>query len=124
MYTRETLNRLRDARKSLERHDELLLAVVAIGGAVAQLAFIRWVETVLVHRQAVLAEAMLFLVYIAVVGWLLWRMQRRIRAARVRCPSCGASLGDVSERVAVATGRCDSCGGQVLETGVSGRGGG
>jgi ribosomal protein S27AE len=118
MYTREMLDRQRNARKDVERREGRVLAVVAVGGALAQLGFIRWVEPRLVHRQAVLAEAIVFLVYLTLVGWLLWRMQRRIRATRIRCPRCGVLLGDVSERLAVATGRCDSCGGQVMETGT------
>jgi len=58
----------------------------------------------------------LFLAYIVGVGALLWRMQRRVRAARPVCPHCRAALNDMSERVASATGRCDMCGGQILES--------
>jgi hypothetical protein len=59
----------------------------------------------------------LFLAYIDGVGALLWRMQRRVLAARLSCPHCRAALNDMSERVASATGRCDMCGGQILDAG-------
>ena len=92
-----------------------MLAVVSVGLGVAQLVFIRWIETQLEHKPAVAIIGAVFLAYVALVCWLSWRMQRRLRAARLTCPQCGVHLQGLSERVAAATGRCDSCGGQVLE---------
>ncbi len=113
MYTREQLELRRTAVKRLERRD---------GGAGGRdrrarrraLIFIRWAEAHFPRRSAVALEGTIFLAFVAPVGWLLWRMQRRIRAARPVCPHCGVLLAELSERVAVATGRCDSWGGKSL----------
>jgi predicted RNA-binding Zn-ribbon protein involved in translation (DUF1610 family) len=99
-----------------------VLAAVSVGLGTAQVIFIRWIETRLAHGRAVVFEGVAFAGYLALVGWLLWRMQRRLRAARIRCPHCGVLLRDMSESVAAATGKCDSCGGQILEETQSGRG--
>jgi len=115
MYSRETFDRQRAAGKQVERREGRLLAVVSVGLGVAQLVFIGWTEKRLEHKPAVAIEGAVFLAYMALVGWLFWRMQRRIRATHPTCPQCGVLLQGLSERVAAATGRCDSCGGQVVE---------
>jgi predicted RNA-binding Zn-ribbon protein involved in translation (DUF1610 family) len=115
MYTREAFERQRASAKQVESHQTRLLAVVSVGLGVAQLIGFRWLETWLERRSRIRIEGAVFLVYMALVGWLIWRMQRRLRAARVTCPQCGVRMEGLSERVAGATGRCDACGGQVLE---------
>jgi hypothetical protein len=82
---------------------------------VAQILLIRWLEAHVVRARALAIEGATFLVYLGVVGWLIWRTQRRLRATCITCPQCGVRLEGMSESVAVATGHCDSCGGQVLE---------
>ncbi len=114
MYSRETFNQLRDAVKRRERKDSQLLALVSVGLGLAQLAIIRWVDARFTRQTAVAIEGAIFVIYAALVIWLLWRLQRHKRAGAPRCPQCGMALQGLSERVAVATGKCDSCGGQVL----------
>jgi predicted RNA-binding Zn-ribbon protein involved in translation (DUF1610 family) len=115
MYTRERFQQQRATRRKVEQQAAAGAALFAVGVGIAQLLFIRWIETRLEHSRAVPIEGAVFLVYITIVGWLLWRWQRRERAARIACPHCGALLDERSERIAGATGRCDSCGGQVVE---------
>jgi len=115
MYSRDSFERQRTVAKTLARRDGRLLAVVSVGLGIVQLVLIRWIEGQLERRPAVAIEGALFLAYIALVGWLVWRMQRKLRAARPTCPECGVVLQGLSDRVAAATGRCDSCGGQVVK---------
>ena len=115
MYTREAFERQRARGKQVESRETRLLAIVSVGLGVAQLIGFRWLETWLARGPRIRIEGAVFLGYIALVGWLIWRMQRRLRAARVTCPQCGVRLEGLSERVAGATGRCDACGGQVFE---------
>jgi predicted RNA-binding Zn-ribbon protein involved in translation (DUF1610 family) len=115
MYTRQAFERQRALKKQVERHETRLLAVVSVGLGVAQLLLIRWLDTQLPHKPRVAIEGAVFLAYMALVCWLIWRLQVRLRAASVTCPQCGVRLQGMSERVAAATGRCDACGGQVLE---------
>ena len=114
-YTRESFDGRRGRVKAVLRREGRVLALASVGLGVAQLLFIRWSDLHLSPRVAVPIEAALFLGYLALVGWLIWRMQRRIGAARPVCPQCGVVLDDMAERVAAATGKCDRCGGQVVE---------
>ena len=115
MYTRQAFERLRADGQSLERHDGRVLAVVSVGLGLAQLLLMRWLDSRLAHARAIAIEGTVVLVYLALIAWLIWRMQRRLRATRITCPQCGVRLEGMSERVVAATGRCDACGGQVLE---------
>jgi len=115
MYSREAFDRLRAAAKVRERADSRWLALVSIGLGLGQLAFIRWAEASLARQTAVALEGALFLLYAALVLWLLWRLQLHKRIGAPQCPRCGAALQGLSERIATATGRCDRCGAQVLE---------
>jgi hypothetical protein len=115
MVTREAFEGQRAAWKRVESREGLLLAVVSVGLGLAQLVPIRWSERHRDRGAEVRLEGGVFLACVALVGWLVWRMQRRLSAARPACPQCKAPLQGMSERVAAATGRCDSCGGQVLE---------
>jgi len=114
MYTREEFDRRRDAVRQVGRREGRLLAIVSVGLGLAQLVFIRWAETRLERRLQLSLECAAVLLYLALVGWLLWRYQRKVRATLPVCPRCGAPLKGISERLAVTTGRCDSCGGQVV----------
>jgi hypothetical protein len=115
MYTREAFESQRARGKQVESREMRLLAIVSVGLGVAQLIGFRWLETWLERRPRIRIEGTVFLIYLALVCWLIWRMQGRLRAARVTCPQCGVRLEGLSERVAGATGRCDACGGQVVE---------
>ena len=115
MLTREEFDRRRAALKLVARRESRVLAVFSVGLGLAQLLFLRWAERETAHQAVIAMGGSLFLAYIVGVGALLWRMQRRVRAARLACPHCRAALNDMSERVASATGRCDMCGGQLLE---------
>jgi hypothetical protein len=117
VLTRADFDRRRAALKLLARREGRVLAIFSVGLGLAQLLFLRWAEREMVREAAVAMAGSLFLAYIMGVGALLWRIQRRIRGARLTCPHCRAPLGDLSERVASATGRCDSCGGQILDAG-------
>ena len=117
VLTREDFDRRRAALKRVARREGRVLAAFSVGLGLAQLLFLRWAEPQMAHDAVVAMAGSLFLAYILGVGALLWRMQRRIRAARLACPHCRAALNDMSERVASATGRCDLCGGQLIEPG-------
>jgi hypothetical protein len=113
-YTRDAFNARRAGVKDIMRREGRALVLASVGLGVAQLLFIAWADSHLDRRSAVPLEGVLFLGYMALVGWLGWRMQSHLRAARPVCPQCGARLGEMSERIAVATGRCDACGGQIV----------
>ena len=113
-YSREAFDAVRAAATARERTDGRWLMAASVGLGVAQLALVRWADGALAHRRAVTVEGVVFLLYMALVGWLFWRFQSRKRAAFPRCPGCGAVLEGLSLRIAVASGRCDSCGAQVV----------
>jgi len=112
--TRKEFESQRAAARAIERREGLLLAVVSVALGVAQLVFLRWADVHLDRSTKLTIELPAFVTYLAVVGGLLWRFVTRVKAARPKCPKCGAPLSELSERVVVATGRCDSCGGQIL----------
>jgi hypothetical protein len=113
--TREAFDAQCAAVKQIERSDGRIVAAVAVGLGLGQLALIRWADTNLAHDTRVELTGAVFLAYIAIVGWLVWRFERRRRAARPRCPQCGAMLKDASERAAAETGTCHACGGFVID---------
>lgn len=114
VYSRESFDARRAAAKRQERRDTNRLALFAVPGGLAQLAFIRWADAHLARGTAVPVEAAVFLVYIGVVIWLIVRLRQRRRDAAPRCPQCAILLVGLPERVAGATGRCEACGGQVI----------
>lgn len=117
MLTREEFDRRRAALRLVARRESRVLAIFSVGLGLAQLLFLRWTERQMAHEAVIATAGSLFLAYMVGVGALLWRMTRRVRAARLACPHCRTVLTDMSERVASATGRCDACGGQILESG-------
>jgi ribosomal protein L37AE/L43A len=112
--TREAFERSRAAAGLAARRDGRMLAAFSVALAVIQLIFLRWADAHLARGPTLAIALPVFVVYIVVVGVLLWRMERRKRSAGPICPQCGISLTGLSERVAAATGRCDSCGGLVV----------
>ena len=114
-YSRQAYDQLRAAAKRQEQRDGLLLAAVSVGLGLGQLGVIAWAEAHFPHRTAVAIEGGIFLVYMALVIWMLFRMQRHKRLGAPHCPQCGKALMGVSESVAAATGKCDACGGLVIQ---------
>jgi len=112
---RDEFNIRRKGSKAAAEGDARWLAVVAVGGGFAQLVFIRWGDRHLSRQVGLWIEGIAFLLYMAAVVVLLFRILRRQRAAAIRCPACGVALAGVSLSVAAATGRCDQCGGQVID---------
>ncbi len=112
---RESFDAQRAAVRKIEQSDGRIVAAVAVGLGLAQLVLIRWASANLADDPRLELTGTVFAAYIAMVGWLVWRFERRRRAARPRCPQCNAMLKDASERVAAATGKCDACGGVVID---------
>ena len=115
MYTRAAFDAQRDRAKQIAGRDGRVLAAVSVSLGVAQLVFLRWADPRFPKSTVTTIAGTVFLVYMALVVWLIWRMDRRVSAAQPRCPQCGKRLKGLSERVAAATGRCDTCGGQIIE---------
>jgi hypothetical protein len=115
LLTRGAFDQQRAAAKRVSTQHGRVLALVSVALGVVQLLLLRWAEWHLsrVPRLAIAGSA--FLAYVALVGVLLWRMERKLGCVRPACPQCGVSLKGLSERVAVATGKCDSCGGWILD---------
>jgi predicted RNA-binding Zn-ribbon protein involved in translation (DUF1610 family) len=114
LLTRDAFDRQRAALKQVQRREEWLLAIVSVVLGLAQLAFLTWAKVNLDRGLTTAVAGAFFLAYMALIGTLVWRLERRVRAARLVCPQCGVRLKATSERVAAATGRCDTCGGQVI----------
>ncbi|MBM4168621.1 MAG: hypothetical protein FJ215_05635 [Ignavibacteria bacterium] len=113
--TRGAFNQARAAATLASRRDSRILAVVSVALGVFQLIFLRWADAHLERGLKLSIALPAFVIYITVVGVLLWRMERRKRSLAPICPQCGAKLIGLSERVAAATGKCDSCGGIVVD---------
>jgi len=113
-YTRQEFLSRRAAIRRVESREGFFLATVSVLLGIAQLVFLRWADAHLKHRTEIAVAGPAFILYLVVVGILLWRYELKRHAAFPRCPHCGHPLADVSARIAMATGRCDTCGGQVL----------
>jgi hypothetical protein len=113
-YTREEFLRQRAGIRRVESREGLLLATVSVALGIAQLVFLRWADANLRHKLEISIAGPAFLLYLVIVGILLWRYERKRHDAFPKCPQCGIALTEMSARIAVATGRCDACGGQVL----------
>ena len=117
-YTRDEFERRRALRKAVESRETRILAIVSVGLGFGQLFLIRWMDAQAdprFERWDTPIAGVVFLLYMALVVWLLWRMQVRVRAATPTCPQCGHRLTGYSESVAAATRNCDSCGGRVID---------
>lgn len=115
--TRQAFERSRAAAAMAARRDSRILAAFSVAFGILQLIFLRWADIRLERGTSLAIALPVFAVYIAIVGILLWRMQRRRRSLGPICPQCGIRLVDLAARVAAATGKCDSCGGPVLDGG-------
>jgi hypothetical protein len=113
-FTREEFLRQRAGVRRVEGREGLILATVSVLLGIIQLVFLRWADAHLSHKQEIAIAGPGFLLYLVLVGILLWRYERKRHDAFPKCPQCGIALTEMSARIAVATGRCDSCGGQVL----------
>lgn len=118
---RSTMNRAefdqqRARGKAVVTRQGRVLAFISVVLGIAQLALIWWADRALSPETRRPLAGALFVVYMIIVVTLVVRLDRAGRAARIRCPACGQSLGSASERVAAATGRCDSCGGEVISS--------
>ena len=113
-YTRQEFLSRRAGIRRVESREGFFLATVSVLLGIGQLVFLRWADEHLKHRTEIAIAGPVFLLYLVIVGALLWRYERKRHAAFPRCPHCGHPLADVSARIAMATGRCDTCGGQVL----------
>jgi hypothetical protein len=112
--TRQEFERRRTGMERVLKRDGYVLAAVSVVFGVGQLVLIRWAETHLPRRPEIALELTVFIAYILLILVLAWRLARKLKAASVACPQCGAALDGLSGRVAVATGKCDRCGGQVI----------
>ena len=113
-YTREEFVRQRARIRRVESREGLLLATLSVVLGIAQIVFLRWADTHLQHKTEISIAGPVFLLYLVVIGVLLWRYERKRHDAFPKCPHCATALSEIPARRAVATGRCDSCGGQVL----------
>lgn len=114
VYSRDSFDQLRASVRRRERNDSALLAFVSVVLGIGQLGLLRWLESRFPHRTAVAIEGVVFLLYLGLVLFLLWRLQHHKRVGAPRCPQCDRPLQGDAERIAAATGRCDACGGQVV----------
>ena len=105
---------MRARAKGVERREGWQLAAVSVALGLGQLVAIAWMDRHLERQARLPLEVVVFLAYFALVIFLLWRMQLKIRAARPACPACGVVFSSASEEVAAATGRCHGCGAQVV----------
>jgi hypothetical protein len=64
------------ALKAAERREARLLAITSVGLGVAQLLFIRWADVHLVRTWKLVIAGVVFLVYIGLIGWRVWRLDR------------------------------------------------
>jgi membrane protein implicated in regulation of membrane protease activity len=120
VYSRGDFEIARSGRKAVERREGGILAGLAVGFGIAQLALLRWLEAqpaVGFGGQVKPIAGTVFVAYAVLVAWLLVRYQRRLRRAALACPQCGRRLAATSERIALATGNCDGCGGRLLVDG-------
>jgi hypothetical protein len=115
LLTREAFDRQRAAAKLVSRQHGRVLALSSVGLGLVQLVFLRWAEGHLARGPRLAIAGGAFLAYAALIGALLWRMERGLGRVRPTCPQCRVALKGMSERVAAATGKCDSCGGWILD---------
>lgn len=115
MYSRAEFTARRANAAAIRKSLGGLTATIAVVLGVSQLAFIRLFGDRMARAKVLPLEIALFLAYIVVVGFLVWRMDREVTRARVACPHCKARLTDAQADLAAATGKCAHCGAQVIE---------
>ena len=112
--TRDEFDRKRAIANGAEKWQMRVLAIVSVTLGIAQLLFIKWLDGHVASTKRLQVEGSLFLAYMALVIFLIWRMTSVVKAARPKCPKCNAVLGGMSERMAVTTGKCDRCGAELF----------
>ena len=112
--TREEFDRKRAEAAGAEKWQSRILAAIVVPLGFLQLFFIKWLDSHVADRKRLQIEGSLFLAYMALVLFLIWRMTSAVKKARPKCPTCKASLGGMSERMAVTTGKCDQCGAELF----------
>ncbi len=115
LFTRARFQQAVAKVRRIERRETRILTAFAIAAGIGQLPLIKYLEARFDHGKAIAIEGVVFLLYLAIVVWLIYRLNTRTAAVRPRCPQCGARLQGMSERVAMATGKCDKCGGKVFK---------
>ncbi len=113
-YTRAEFDQQRAKARSVSKALGRVTAIAAVTLGVGQLLVIRLLAGRIVRSKELAFELALFVTYIVVVGFLVWRMDREVTNARPRCPQCGKRLKAAAEDIAGATGKCTHCGGQVI----------
>lgn len=112
--TREEFDRKRAVAAGAEKWQMKVLAIVSVTLGIAQLLFIKWLDAHVVDQKRLQIEGSLFLAYMGLVIFLIWRMTSAVNGARPKCPKCKATLKGMSERMAVTTGKCDQCGAELF----------
>jgi len=112
--TRDEFDRQRAIAAGAEKWQSRLLAAIVVPLGFAQLFFIKWLDTHAASTKRLKIEGALFLAYMALVIFLIWRMVSAVKKMRPTCPKCRAALKGMSERMAVATGKCDHCGAELF----------
>mgnify|MGYP006268179735 CR=1 FL=1 len=114
MYSREEFAARRAKAHSLKQGLGRLTAAVAVVLGVGQLALIKATSGRVVAERAKPFELAMFIAYITVVGFLVWRTDREVTKTRPSCPQCRKPLsGDAADAV-LMSGQCPRCGGRVL----------
>jgi hypothetical protein len=103
--TRGAFDQQRAAAKRVSRQHGRALVLFSVGLGLVQLLFLRWAEGHLARAPRLAIAGSAFLAYVALIGVLLWRMERRLGCVRPTCPQCGVALKDLSERVQLTTVR-------------------
>jgi hypothetical protein len=114
-FTREEFDRRRSAANKIMRSRSIVAAAVSVSLGLILLLFLDWANEFFSETSRKIISVATFIVFIAIVGWLLFRMKQAARDYAINCPKCGKALEQESQRIASATGKCDQCGGVVIE---------
>lgn len=112
--TRDAFTRYVVAERARARRRRIRLALVSVPLGLAQLVMIPWLDARVTGPARLWIEGGVFVLYMALVLVLIWRLVREDAAAALRCGGCGHRLDEMSTRIAMASGRCDSCGAQLF----------
>lgn len=113
-FTREEFDRWRSTANKIVRRRSIVAAAVSVSLGLISLWFLDWADSFFPESNRKIISLATFIVFIAIVGWLLFRMKRASRDHAIKCPQCGKILQQESQRIASATEKCDHCGGVVI----------